>query len=171
MKRVVRSISTRFDTWAAQAIGTLPKFLYTPSVWLGRLTSPVFWVSYVLLIDIALFEPGTISMQTILVVILIPLASFIKLFFRRRRPPTVYVDNMRIKSYSFPSSHAYSSMLAGLYLATISFARDQWWGVVVLFVAVGVGVSRVFVGAHYPSDVVAGWVLAGLALASVLMLG
>ncbi len=61
---------------------------------------------------------------------------------------------------SFPSGHAMGS--AALVLAVgLLLARSRWrwlaWTLGPLFV-LGVGVSRMYLGVHYPSDVVAGWV-------------
>ncbi|OGX90214.1 phosphatase PAP2 family protein [Hymenobacter coccineus] len=61
---------------------------------------------------------------------------------------------------SFPSGHAMGS--AALVLAAcLLLARSRWrwlaWVLGALFV-LGVGTSRMYLGVHYPSDVVAGWV-------------
>jgi undecaprenyl-diphosphatase len=71
--------------------------------------------------------------------------------------------------FSFPSGHAASSLSVALPLAEVlpyPFAG----GLVV--VAVLVGGSRCYLGVHYPSDVAAGWALAGIAfLAASPVLG
>ena len=61
---------------------------------------------------------------------------------------------------SFPSGHAVSSMAFALSLVVVWPTRERWEIAVAasLFVFV-VGVSRVYLGFHYPSDVVGGWCL------------
>ncbi len=57
-------------------------------------------------------------------------------------------------SYSFPSGH---TALAFAAATTLALDHPQWYVVVPAYVwAGGVGVSRVWHGAHYPSDVLAG---------------
>jgi undecaprenyl-diphosphatase len=67
----------------------------------------------------------------------------------------------QIRSASFPSNHAANTFGA----ATVFFAaRGRWWALGFL-VAAAVGVSRIYVGVHYPSDVLAGAVIgSGLGL-------
>lgn len=79
---------------------------------------------------------------------------------------------MRVKSYSFPSSHAYSAALAGGYLG-LEVLHAGAWTASVLFAALIflIGVSRVHVGAHYPSDVIAGWLLGAAATLIVVLAG
>jgi undecaprenyl-diphosphatase len=69
-------------------------------------------------------------------------------------------------SYSFPSGHALLSfcfygMIAALLTARMRGAgrRASVWAVAALLVAL-IGVSRVYLGVHYPSDVAAGYVAA-----------
>jgi undecaprenyl-diphosphatase len=59
---------------------------------------------------------------------------------------------------SFPSGHATTGMAFGVALALI-FPRLRW---VFLCVGFWIAISRVFVGAHYPSDVLAGALLGGV---------
>jgi undecaprenyl-diphosphatase len=102
----------------------------------------------------------------------IPLATVLKLVVRRSRPKTLYAQQMKIKSYSFPSSHTYSATIAGGYFAIISlamlpglagyFMTSGWILLIVI-----IGVSRVHIGAHYPTDVSAGWLLGATMLCAV----
>jgi undecaprenyl-diphosphatase len=59
---------------------------------------------------------------------------------------------------SFPSGHATTGMALGLSLALL-FPRFRW---VFLTLGFWIAVSRLFVGAHYPSDVLAGGLLGAL---------
>ncbi len=74
---------------------------------------------------------------------------------------------------SFPSGHAAgASALALVGIAVsrrrLSLARDRRVAVIALLgYALIMGLSRVFLGVHYLSDVIAGWVLGALSFASV----
>jgi len=69
-------------------------------------------------------------------------------------------------SFSFPSSHAANIFGAAW---TMILARGSRWSWTLL-VALAVGLSRVYLGVHYPSDVVGGAVL-GLACALAVRAG
>ncbi|TQS44416.1 glycosyltransferase 87 family protein [Cryptosporangium phraense] len=66
---------------------------------------------------------------------------------------------------SFSSGHAMTAAL-GWGLVAWSLGRARWWPAVVV-VAGAVGVSRVGLGLHWATDVVAGWAIAAIALAAV----
>lgn len=98
------------------------------------------------------------------------LSYTLKQYYARPRPDLVdHLDT--VHTASFPSGHALVTTVAYLTLAAIVIgyletrrARAYVISVAVL-VAVMVGVSRVYLGVHWPSDVAAGWAL-GAAWAS-----
>ncbi len=62
------------------------------------------------------------------------------------------------KSGSFPSNHAFSSMTVAVFLALL-FRK---YAFVFLFIALLNGYGRVYVGVHFPSDVLGGFVMGTL---------
>jgi undecaprenyl-diphosphatase len=61
--------------------------------------------------------------------------------------------------FSFPSGHT-----AAAFSVAVAFAGEPFGlGVAALLLASGIGLSRVYLGAHFPSDVGAGAVLGSLA--------
>jgi undecaprenyl-diphosphatase len=90
---------------------------------------------------------------------------FLKLVFQRERPAPFF-DTPLPESYSFPSGHALLSfcfygVLAAVLAARLKGvrARAVVWAAAALLVAL-IGLSRVYLGVHYPSDVLAGYAAA-----------
>ena len=99
--------------------------------------------------------------------------TILKHVIHRSRPDTMYVDNMRFHSFSFPSGHAFGSMVFYGLIAYLALQHlPKPWNVIVAVVLaiaiVLVGVSRVYLGAHFPSDVMAGWLLGALSLVIII---
>jgi membrane-associated phospholipid phosphatase len=67
---------------------------------------------------------------------------------------------------SFPSGHA--TFMAALGVAV--FLIDRYAGIVTLFCAVLVGAGRVLAGVHYPTDILGGFVVGGMAAGLVSFL-
>jgi len=100
------------------------------------------------------------------------LAEFFKVLFHRARPP-VSLQLVHETGNGFPSAHAVAIVAVGAavwYLWSIrpEGSRGGSWrakarvGLAVVALALLVGIGRIYEGAHYPSDVLAGWALGGV---------
>ncbi|HEX2528909.1 MAG TPA: phosphatase PAP2 family protein [Geminicoccus sp.] len=90
------------------------------------------------------------------------LSFLLKIFFERSRPDLV-PHEVAVHTASFPSSHAMMSAMIYLTLGAL-LARVQprrrvkaYILMVAAVVAVLIGCSRVYLGVHWPTDVLAGW--------------
>ncbi|MCC5889807.1 MAG: phosphatase PAP2 family protein [Alkalibacterium sp.] len=97
--------------------------------------------------------------------------QLVKFFFRRPRP--THVDHLIVQGgYSFPSGHAMGAIVAyGALLFLIIRASRTFKPVliatIVLIPLIGlIGLSRIYLGVHYPSDIIGGYSL-GLAVLSL----
>ena len=100
------------------------------------------------------------------------LAGLFELLFSRPRPPPS-LQLVHAAGNGFPSSHAVVIVAVGgavcyLYSLRPADSRGGSWraksrvGLAVLSIALLVGLGRVYAGACYPSDVLAGWALGGV---------
>jgi membrane-associated phospholipid phosphatase len=88
-----------------------------------------------------------------------------KLVVERPRPGASIID---AAGFSFPSGHAATSVAfySSVALIAANACRGRparvAIGVGAAVVVVGVGLTRVYLGAHYPTDVLAGWLTGGI---------
>ena len=142
--------------------GFLDKFFST-------ITSVNNWyIAYLILLGIAFFKGGTRGKIAVLTLILLIVVTdqtgyrLLKEFFERVRPcnalPDVITPVGCAGGYSFPSNHALNNFAAAIFLLRI-FPKYKW---IFLITATLVSISRLYLGVHYPSDVLAGAVIGSI---------
>ncbi|MCV7432331.1 phosphatase PAP2 family protein [Mycolicibacterium bacteremicum] len=116
----------------------------------------LIWIGYALLrgqYHVALFLTLTIEASALVVLLA-------KVLVDRPRPATALVDEM---SSSFPSGHALGAAVAATALLIAGWDRLGRWRTTAVVIAVlcvlAVGIGRVVLNVHHPSDVLAGWAL------------
>lgn len=93
--------------------------------------------------------------------------TLVKALVARTRPDLVQ-QLMVETSNSFPSGHAANSAIVYLTLAALLFPVVREWRMRLFILAAAmllvgmIGISRVYLGVHWPTDVVAGWAFGSL---------
>ena len=109
-------------------------------------------------------EAGIFAMASILTAILL---NLIKIQVSRTRP-VLWLSLIEPPGMSFPSGHSMISiMIYGL--SAFYFAQKWQRGRIGIYTGFGllillIGLSRLYLGVHWPTDVLTGWMLGGLIL-------
>jgi len=104
------------------------------------------------------------------------LNTILKELFHRARPDIVHL--VQAGGYSYPSGHA---MVATAFYGVIGYilwlnlrnrSKPSWYIVVItLALIIGIGISRIYLGVHFASDVIAGYAAGGVwAIACIVSL-
>jgi undecaprenyl-diphosphatase len=127
-------------------------FLGEPTVLIGAVILGALW----------LWLRGRVQLALTLVLIVLigrGLSEAQKYWIARVRPdaePHLVI----VKTSSFPSGHAASSMILYLTLAIVLTAGTRWHRVAAasaITLSLLIGMSRIMLGVHWPSDVIGGW--------------
>jgi undecaprenyl-diphosphatase len=112
----------------------------------------------------------------LIVVIGAAMLSFVlKESFGRTRP-TIVDPLVVVTSKSFPSGHALLSTVVYLTMGTLLARLARYWRSRLLILGLAlilpllVGLSRIYLGVHYPTDVLGGWIVGGIWTASCLLM-
>jgi undecaprenyl-diphosphatase len=105
----------------------------------------------------------TVIITGISILILIPLVSIIKDYIERPRPFVPDLDTLMSadKNYSFPSGHS-TLIVAGAVTTLILFKGNKYTKILPIVLVIDAGLvcfSRIYVGVHYPFDVIGGFFL------------
>ncbi len=88
------------------------------------------------------------------------LNSLLKILFSRERPDILCI--IEVDGYSFPSGHSMNNMAiyTVVVLLILTFVKDdfkkQIFALSIFILPITIGFSRIYLGVHYPSDVLAG---------------
>ena len=121
-----------------------------------------WYITYIILLGLLFFKGGRVGKISVLgILILITITDqtshkILKELFERARPCNVLSDVLTplgcTGSYSFPSNHAVNNFAAAAFFTKL-YPRYKS----VLFITASlVALSRVYLGLHYPSDIIAG---------------
>lgn len=138
--------------------------------------NPRFWIP--LYVFIIIFCTGKYKKQGITLVIMLALAAgfadftsatLIKKQVQRLRPCRDEVTSKTVISrvpcglgYSFPSTHATDHFAMAIFLCLLFYKKWPWIGVAVMLWANVICLAQVYVGVHFPIDVIAGAIYGGL---------
>ena len=151
------AIAMRWVSWP----GFMPQMILIPVLaglllyWLG-----LHWEAVATLV--AAILPGIVNL-------------LVKELIRRPRPGADLVEVFSIlDSYSFPSGHVmlYTSFFGFLWFVVFTILKSSWKRTLLLIVFGSpialVGISRIYLGHHWASDILGAFLLGGLTLALIL---
>lgn len=171
----MRSYLAAFDTIVGQWIHSLPTWIHGLMYTVSFIGQPLITISIVAMIGLlsTAAQHYRLLVASIVALGTYGVNSILKEVFHRARPDTEYARGILLETYSFPSGHATSSVvifgLAALiawHLLPQPYATIAVTLLIVLIILIGI--SRVYLGAHYASDVLVGWGIGFVGLAIIV---
>ncbi len=161
---------TQFEINLIQFLQSLGEWLKTPMLAFSFLGQEEFFMA--LLPFLYWCVDARLGLQIAVMTVLSNLGvTSLKLVFRLPRP--FWLDaNIQPwsaeTSFGMPSGHATTA--ASVWGVLIVYLRKKWTTIIILSIIFFIGISRVFLGMHFLTQVLAGWLLGGLLLWIVIRL-
>jgi membrane-associated phospholipid phosphatase len=161
---LVWSAGQRLDTRVFLLLnlrGTRPAWLDKLMVVITQVGSGFFALGLALLLY--LFGPRLLSYELMLGTLSLWMIVEMVKFIVNRSRPFIHLTQARILGFraigrSFPSGHTSQAFFMAT-LVSQHFHANAWVVLVLYVLALTVGITRMYVGAHYPRDVLAGAIL------------
>ena len=120
------------------------------------------WFYVILVLLLVIFKNKKDIWVGIHLLIIQGINRFIKALVKRARPPQIY-HLVKETNYSFPSGHSMSAMAGyGLLIIEVQKGSLKYKTIIKVFLAIMIfliGLSRIYLGVHYFSDVIGGFLL------------
>lgn len=120
------------------------------------------WFYVILVLLLVIFKNKKDIWIGIHLLIIQGINRFIKVLVKRARPPQIY-HLVKETNYSFPSGHSMSAMAGyGLLIIEVQKGSLKYKTIIKVFLAIMIfliGLSRIYLGVHYFSDVIGGFLL------------
>jgi undecaprenyl-diphosphatase len=165
------------DTFAAHVATSWANPVCTAAMWVLTLMGDVRVMVVETIVAAVLLavwgHPRRAGSVVVLVLTGVGVSETLKGFIQRPRPDAALALLANPGSSSFPSGHALAGVLLFGTLALMLAASPRvsrtlriWGTVGTVFLATGIGLSRVYLGVHFLSDVLASWLLGTTMLAA-----
>ena len=160
---VVTGMSTSFDNGIYSFIRSFEcSFLDNYFIFVTKFGNPVV-VIFIILLFLLMFRNKYGIMVSIMAIVSSSTNTFFKYILKRERPAVLKLISQG--GYSYPSGHAMISVAVyGYFLYLVmKYVKNKWIKYIlscllVLFI-LSIGISRIYLGVHYASDIVGGFVL------------
>lgn len=135
-----------------------------------------FIISALIVVAIYMFGLKWEAITALIAALLPPLVNVLVKDWIRRPRPTIDLVNVFgvLNSYSFPSGHVmfYAGFYGFLWFLVYTLLKRSWRRTLLLIflgsLIALVGISRIYLGQHWPSDVLGAYLLGGLTLVAIL---
>ena len=135
-----------------------------------------FIISALIVVAIYMFGLKWEAITALIAALLPPLVNVLVKDWIRRPRPTIDLVNVFgvLNSYSFPSGHVmfYVGFFGFLWFLVYTLLKRSWRRTLLLIflgsLIALVGISRIYLGQHWPSDVLGAYLLGGLTLVAIL---
>ena len=153
-----------FDTAIYNVIATIKHPIVTNIMkFISFFASPLFCILSIILIFLIIKNKNIGKLYTLDLVLAFILNTVIKLIFARERPIEInLIDEI---GYSFPSAHAMVSLCVYGFLSYLLVKSKlpkpyKIFGVTFMVIlTILIGLSRIYLGVHFASDVIAGYAI------------